>query len=162
MADGSRKVPFALPSLCRAIVPPWGSLVALVIPANSSALELTQIVWWSTACNTTGRSLTTSSSHLASKSPPSIMAASYAPPIIQGVEGFKSAKAFTWALISSMVLRPLIFGPAASRPANIGWACPSRKAGRTKAPLRSIVVSAVNSCVFSPIARIIESLTSKS
>ena len=91
-----------------------------------------------------------------------MMAASYAPPIIQAVAGFASAKARTSALISSMLLIPLIFGPAASRPANIGWAWPSRKAGMTKAPLRSIVVSAVNSFVCSPVARIIESLTSKS
>ena len=75
---------------------------------------------------------------------------------------FASAKVLTWALISSMLVMPLIFGPAASRPAKIGWAWPSRNAGMTKASSKSIVFSAVKFFASSPTARMSESLTSKS
>ena len=78
------------------------------------------------------------------------------------MEGFASAKAFTWVLISSILVMPLIFGPAASRPAKIGCAWPSRNAGMTKASFKSIVVSGLKFLTSSPTARMRESLTSKS
>ena len=80
------------------------------------------------------------------------MAASYAPPIIHLEFGLASANLFTSATISATDCRPFTFGPCDSRPADKGCACPSAKAGITKAPAKSIVSSTLPESASEPSA----------